>query len=304
MIIYARKIVIIGNISLLLFSGCGKIDDSENVALQNVVIAENEGVTIDATSFPDSCFRSYVEDNFDKDFDGRLSEEEIVSVEDIFIEGDYVGNEYDCRYKDLESVKGIEFFTELKDFRVFNCSLRSVDFSNNTKITKIVLMGESVQDINISHNRALEELTCFGASLSKIDISHNKELRDVDLTGNKISKLDISNNIKLEKLNCKNNDINEIDIQNNLELHSLDISGTNISEIELSSANKLEFFECIGTDISELDLSNNSELLSIYCQGTDITVLDLSNNPKTYEVECDESVVIVGEEQLTLLERF
>ena len=51
-------------------------------------------------------------------------------------------------------------------------------------------------------------------------------------------------------------------------------------------------------------MENNPELLSIYCQGSKITTLDLSNNPKVYEVECDDSTVIIGEEQLNILERF
>jgi len=66
----------------------------------------------------------------------------------------------------------------------------------------------------------------------------------------------------------------------------------------------LQFIEIINTPMKIIDTSNNSELLSIYCQNTNIQIIDLSNNPKVYEVECNESTQIIGEEQLTLLERF
>jgi hypothetical protein len=44
-----------------------------------------DGVEINATNFPDANFRSYVSDNFDKDKNGFLSNEEISSVSSIFV---------------------------------------------------------------------------------------------------------------------------------------------------------------------------------------------------------------------------
>lgn len=67
-----------------------------------VVIANNafaDNVAINNENFPDESFRQYVSSSFDKNHDGILSEEEIESVEEIYVQGINITN-----------LKGIEHF--------------------------------------------------------------------------------------------------------------------------------------------------------------------------------------------------
>ena len=61
-------------------------------------------IAIDEANFPDKTFREYVSDNFDENEDNVLSDDEIAKVTSI-----------DCNGSGITNLKGIEYFTELKN---------------------------------------------------------------------------------------------------------------------------------------------------------------------------------------------
>lgn len=64
--------------------------------------AEN---TADEAGFPNEIFRNYVSESFDSDKDGSLSEQEILYISEV-----------DMISSSVSSLKGIEFFTELRKY--------------------------------------------------------------------------------------------------------------------------------------------------------------------------------------------
>ena len=88
--------------------------------------AETGATAINEESFPDSAFRSYVVENFDKDGSGDLSEEEIAAVTDISVSD-----------MGIRSLSGISYFTELDSLDCSWNELTSLDLSGNTKITEL-----------------------------------------------------------------------------------------------------------------------------------------------------------------------
>lgn len=92
--------------------------------------AETGATAINDESFPDSRFRSYVVENFDKDHSGDLSEEEIAAVTDISVSD-----------MGIRSLSGIGYFTELVSLDCSWNELTSLDLSGNTKITELNAVG-------------------------------------------------------------------------------------------------------------------------------------------------------------------
>ncbi|MBQ6973039.1 MAG: putative Ig domain-containing protein, partial [Synergistaceae bacterium] len=82
-------------------------------------------VAVDAANFPDSVFRQYVSDNFDKDGNGYLSDGEIAGATRI--------EEIDS--KGISSLKGVEYFTALKYLDCNSNQLIKLDVSHNTDLT-------------------------------------------------------------------------------------------------------------------------------------------------------------------------
>ena len=224
-------------------------------------------ITIDNKNFPDANFRKYVRTYIDQKVngkrDGYLSKDERMSVKKI-----------DINYKEIKSLKGIEFFTNLEEL---DCSgndiISYLSFPNNPNLVTLNCNNMKLKNLDVSNNPNLTILRCDYSGLSSLNVSHNPKLEILLCSMNSLHSLDVSNNPNLESLWCYINQLSEIDVSHNPKLRQL---------------------RCWRNNISSLDLSNNPELEVLFCQYNEITVLDLRNNPKIdYEMfECDDNVKI------------
>lgn len=127
--------------------------------------AEGE-IEINEDTFPDEIFRGYVLNSIDADGDGILTQEECSAVDRINVKDNFIS-----------SLKGIEYFT----------NLRSLDCSSN-----------ELASLDVTHNLALSSLTCGYNKLTSLDISNNPALSFLHLQGNPIEIINIGNNPKLK----------------------------------------------------------------------------------------------------------
>lgn len=287
------KVIVL--LATLLFSGCSK---SEEKADELIAVDEIEGVAINEKSFPDDVFRDYVKEELDLNDDNVLSDNEISEIDTIILDGIK-----EPKYREIKSIVGIEYFSELKDFRLFDSNIETADFGGNKNLLSVYLWGECLADINIENNLKLEELSIKNGQIKELDISNKTELKKLDLTGCPIEEIDLSDNNKLEQLDCSGTSISNIDISNNPALITLEVSKTGITNLDLSNNENLNYLICEGTALTSIDITNNPEMLSVYCNGTNIEQLDITKNEKLFEVHCDENTKIIGEEQLEILQR-
>lgn len=115
----------------------------ENVSKTKVYIK------ISANNFPDELFRNYISQNFDKDGDGMLSEEEIASITEIDVSG-----------KGISSLKGIGFFKSITTLKCSSNQLTSLDLSKNTALTVLYAENNKITSLNLTSNTALTNLHC------------------------------------------------------------------------------------------------------------------------------------------------
>ena len=218
-----------------------------------------ESVEINETNFPDPIFNQYVRSAHDTDKDGVLSPQEIAGVTSINMNYYEDSSDSDDKFKELKSVKGIEFFTNLQNLYCGGTQISELDVSNNPNLTSLVFAETLVSKLNVSKNVNLQTLNC---------------------SNTQISELDLSNNIALEYLYCSNTQISELDLSNNPNLRSLECSNTQISKLDLSNNPSLTILDCQNTQISELDSIKNIDWVSLTCYGTRITEfdLDIENN--------------------------
>lgn len=287
------KVIVL--LATLLFSGCSK---SEEKADELIAVDEIEGVAINEKSFPDDVFRDYVKEELDLNDDNVLSDNEISEIDTIILDGIK-----EPKYREIKSIVGIEYFSELKDFRLFDSNITNADFGGNKNLLSVYLWGECLADINIENNLKLEEISIKNGKIKELDISNKTELKKLDLTGCHIERIDLSENNKLEQLDCSGTSISNIDISNNPALTTLEVSKTGITNLDLGNNENLNYLICEGTALTSIDITNNPEMLSVYCNGTNIEQLDITKNEKLFEVHCDENTKIIGEEQLEILQR-
>ena len=129
------------------------------------------GIAINETNFPDDVFRAWVAENCDKaddngDKDGYLDDEEIAAQVIIGINN-----------KNIEDLKGIEYFTAATMLMCDGNKLQTLDVSKNTKLTQLICYGNKLTSLNVSKNTALTSLHCTDNQLTSLNVSNNTSLK-------------------------------------------------------------------------------------------------------------------------------
>ena len=150
-------------------------------------LADDGDVEINDTNFPDSKFRLYVSGIID-DGDGVLTRAECASVGFIDVSG-----------RNISTLKGIEYFTELWSLYCSNNNLSSLDLSKNTELRELRCDNNKLTSLNISQSENLTDLICYNNKLTSLNISNNTGLNSLSCNHNPIDKLDIRNNQNLVK---------------------------------------------------------------------------------------------------------
>ena len=138
-------------------------------------------VSITDTTFPDPIFRKYVKEIFDDDNDGVLSQIELESVKSISVDG-----------RNISSLKGLEYFTELQDLGCGKNNLSELDVSKNLKLLTIWCPVNQLTSLDVSNNLYLEQLYCPQNQLTQLIFGKNIFLKNVQCDSNPLTSLDFS----------------------------------------------------------------------------------------------------------------
>ena len=267
-----------------------KLDRQEKITIKLMVVPLN------STVFPDAIFRQYVSDNFDKNKDGVLSEEEIAKVEniDVFergvtsldgIEVFYALESLHCSYNQLSELD-VSRNTSLQELYCWNNQLSKLDVSKNTSLQKLCCNNNQLNKLDVSKNTSLECLRCYNNQLNELDVSRNTKLRILWCYDNQLSKLDVSRNTLLQELSCYNNQLSELDVSKNTSLQELHCPINQLSKLDVSKNMSLEILECSNNQLSELDVSKNTSLEALACTDNQLSELDVSRNTKLRILWC------------------
>ncbi len=256
-----------------------------------------QSVSINASTFPDPIFRSYVSSAFDSNGNGVLDEKEIEYARDIY-----------CQNMGIESLKGIEYLTELRGLYCMDNQIATMDLSNNKLLQGVWCSGNKftyldfspnpelmwvychdnqVSYLNVSNNPKMAYIECNTNPLKSLDVSHNPELEHLMCGSCQLTSLDLTHNPKLGHLDCFRNPLKSLDLTHNPKLKRLDIWDIpGLNNVDISHNPELQTYNCAHNDVVNLDVSHNPELTKLVCSYNDIKTLDLSHNPKLCILDC------------------
>lgn len=221
-------------------------------------------ININAKTFPDLYFREYIKQIYDIDGNGKLSDAERNSVKEINIGED---SDYQCEYEfyEADTIKGIEFFTNIENLDCSGNNLDKLDISKNKKLTYLNCSSNQLEKLNIKNNKKLKELNCEYNYIYKIDLKKNKELTKIDIGHNKLSKISLLKNKKIIYL---------------------DLSGNKLKNINVNKLKKLETLYCTDNKLTKLNVAKNKKLLCVRCDRNKIRTLNLKKNIQLDELSC------------------
>ena len=215
------------------------------------------GIAINETNFPDEKFRNWI---LSQEYgqDGVLTDEEIADVMSIKVS-----------YSDIQSLKGLEYFTELEYLFCQGNQLKSLDLSKNTKLTYLNCGSNQLKSLDLSGCTAMTELWCFENQLISLDVSCCTALTFMNCYANQLISLDVSCCTALESMNSSSN-----------KMTTLNISG----------CTELQLLNCSENQLTSLDASNNPVLESLQCSNNNLTSLDVTNTAMVY-IECFQNQI-------------
>ena len=223
-------------------------------------------VPIDEEHFPDEIFRLYLSYMVDADGDDSLSNEEIAAKTSIAVSD--LG---------ITSLKGIEYFTELRGLDCSVNSLDVLDLSNNNQLLLVYCNDNSLESLNLSGCSSLAKLNCSGNNLTSLNVSDSTTLMELYCSGNSIEALDLTDKVYLVSLDCSGNNLSALDVGDSAFMSMLDCHDNHIQELDLSNNTRLVQLDCQTNTLDVLDLSNNTRLETCICRSNNLVSLDLSN---------------------------
>lgn len=150
-------------------------------------------IPVDTIHFPDSIFRTYVSQHFDRDNDDSLSFDEYTAVQDINLR-------FNGR---LQSLEGLKYFPSLSSLDCSNSSLEKLDVSRNTALKKLNCYYTELDSLDVSQNPVLETLNCSYTYISGLDLSSNTKLKELDCSYTALTSLDLGKNSALQSVRCE-----------------------------------------------------------------------------------------------------
>ena len=234
-------------------------------------------VNINETNFPDTNFRQYVKDEFDRDGNEVLSADEIAAADTIFVAG-----------KPITSIEGIAYFTALTDLMCSNTKLTTLDTSYNTELVFLECNEVStLTSLNVSQNTKLKDLRCNDNALADLNLTNNTALEKLECGGNEFTTLDLSKNTNLKYFGFFNGKLSSLDLTHNTNLEELYFCGNNFSTIDVSQNTKLKYLHLFGNQLITLDTSKNSNLQRLWVYTNPLTSMYLGDSGSIREVKFD-----------------
>lgn len=193
-------------------------------------------------NIPDANFKKYLLENCDMDKDGRLT----LSDVEAWNNSTSLSKNFDISNQKISSLKGIEYFTALKELSCCNEDISTLDLSNFADLTVLHCYNNSkLTNINLKGCISLEIANC-----------HNNKLVNINLSGCAV----------LQKLWINNNSIECINLDDCKSLILLNIDDNNFTTIDLGANISLSQFSCNNNYITRLVLTANSNLTLLRCR--------------------------------------
>lgn len=201
-----------------------------------------------------------------------------------------------CAYRNIETLDGIEHFTNLVYLDCSDNPLAiELDLSSNTKLVEFMAMNGGmvpmgIKKLDVTNCPDLTILELNENWLETIDLTKNTKLVELSIAGNRLTSIDLSKNTKLKIVKVYENMLTELDLTANTELESLIMYTNQIASMDFSKNPDLNYISCFSNELEEIDFSSNPKLISLYCQDNNLKKLNVSNTSLTY-LECQTNQI-------------
>ena len=237
---------------------------SAEITVTQAALPENFDV---ASAIEDSDFKTYCLTNFDEDKNGKISLAEAEKVEEIDVHGDY-DSENEVGKGTIKSLKGIEYFTKVKQL---DCS------------------GNQLTALDVAQNKILEQLYCDHNKLTSLRLNDGKTLKNLHVGGNQLTSLDVSGFVALEMLSVDDNPLTTLSIKGCVKLGVLSTDKTALTSLDASGCLAMTQFMCEDSKLQSIDMSGCTALEQVHCTNSELKTLNLNGCTQLAHLVLDDN---------------
>ena len=154
------------------------------------------------------------------------------------------GTFLDLQNKNITSLAGIEYFTNLE---TLNC------------------MGNQLTTLDVTKLTSLELLDCRGNQLTALDVTGLTSLMFLVCNDNQLTALDVTGLTSLTDLVCSDNQLTTLDVTGLTNLTSLHCNDNQLVSLNVSTLEELGILWCHGNKMTALDITHNAYLGDLKC---------------------------------------
>lgn len=127
----------------------------------------------------------------------------------------------DLQNKNITSLAGIEYFTDLETLDCMGNQLTTLDVTKLTKLKFLVCNDNQLTALDVTGLTSLKNLFCSDNQLTTLDVTGLTSLTYLECNGNQLVSLDVSTLEELQILWCHGNKMKALDITHNAYLGEL-----------------------------------------------------------------------------------
>lgn len=154
------------------------------------------------TFFPDPHFRKIVEQEMGVEPGGKFTRHDAAQKEI------YMG----VKDTNVESVKGVEWLKNLREFNCADNQVTEVNLQANTKLRMISITSAPLEELTLPETDSLVDLRVIGCRLKSLDVPQSANLKTLSIPNNRIETLTVHPNNKIDVLLCENNQIKSLNL--------------------------------------------------------------------------------------------
>jgi len=134
----------------------------------------------------------------------------------------------ELRSREIQSLKGIEYFPRLEGLTLDSKRLTQLDLSHNVALESAQVFAPLLTAINISNSVLLLRLDLMNTALMELDVSNNERLGMLFVGTSQLTALNVSHNTNLRWLEVSRSQLTGLDVSRNKMLRWLDVSYNNM----------------------------------------------------------------------------
>ncbi|MDQ0360937.1 toxin Cry1Ac domain D-VI-related protein [Breznakia pachnodae] len=223
------------------------------------------GVTTLGEAFPDANFRTYVAENILLMTSGSYDETTLLTTANITTIN--TTTNVSPIEREIESLEGIKYFTNVATINCRNNKLTELDVSGLQKLQTLTASTNNLTSLNIANTPMLRGMNVAINELTEVDIpsTTSANFTTINVGVNKLQSLDVSAQLSLQSIDVSFNYITELDVSNTDALTTVILTSNPITSIDISSTSQASItrFQYELTSIPTMDLSGFSSLVNL-----------------------------------------